>query len=206
MASSSGKKPCAKGAGIATCDGCYLSFCRKHFDDHRKELLQNIDIIGQTCNVLRRDMLEKTTEHPILTHINVWERKSISKIRAAAAADTARADLRQLLDSKKDELNKLVEKMTDELQLCRESDDYTEDDFKRWTEQLNELRRTFESPLNINLKYDNQLLVWSKCVFNRNKIILQQHVVRYLVRQQELFMVLIYIHLVYITFAFKLTK
>jgi hypothetical protein len=42
-------------------------------------------------------------------------------------------------------------RITDELQACRESDDYTEIDIKKWLEQLQEVRKMLESPATINI-------------------------------------------------------
>ncbi|CAF3863153.1 unnamed protein product, partial [Rotaria sp. Silwood1] len=58
MASTNMKQICAKcnkGGGIAMCHGCQQSFCTKHFVEHRQELSQQIDHIGQEHDLLRQD-------------------------------------------------------------------------------------------------------------------------------------------------------
>jgi hypothetical protein len=47
--------------------------------------------------------------------------------------------------------------MTNEMQLCRETDDYTEIDLFKWTEQLKELRKLFETQLNIEIVEDENI-------------------------------------------------
>jgi hypothetical protein len=156
MASATTKKTCAKcgkGAGTATCNGCEQSFCTKHFIEHRQELSQQMDNIGQEHDVLCRDLTNEQGTHPLIKCINEWEQESITKIQVAA--EVARADLQQLLNKAKNNLKTSVTKMTEELQSSRESDDYTEVDIRRWINQLQELRMMLDSPLTINIDYEN---------------------------------------------------
>jgi hypothetical protein len=156
MDSATTKKTCAKcnkGAGTAMCHGCQQSFCTKHFIEHRQELSQQMDNIGQEHDVLRKDLTHEQSTHPLLTRINQWEQESIIKIQTAA--ESARTDLQQLLNKAKNSLKTLVSKMTGELQSSRDSDDYTELDIKKWTDQLQKLRAMLDSPTNINVDYEN---------------------------------------------------
>ena len=155
MASVTTKKTCAKcnkGAGIAMCHGCEQSFCTKHFIEHRQELSLQMDNVGQEHDVLCRDLTNEQGTHPLLDRINQWEQESIIKIQVAA--EMTRADLQQLLKKAKSNLKTSVTKMTEELQSSRESDDYTEVDIKKWTNQLQELRKMLESPLTISINYE----------------------------------------------------
>ena len=150
MATTTAKKPCAKcskGGGVTTCDGCQQSFCTKHFVEHRHELSERMNNINQDHSLFRQDMCKEIPKHSLLTRIDTWERESINKIQAVA--ETARTDLRELLDRTKNDMKISVEKMTNELQSCQQSDDFTENDLKRWTEQLRELRRKLDNPATI---------------------------------------------------------
>jgi hypothetical protein len=142
---------CSKGGGTAICYGCEQSFCTKHFIEHRQELSQQIDNIGQEHDVLRRALTNEQSIHPLLVRIDQWEQESIAKIQVAA--ETARADLRQLLNRDKDQLQLNVSKMAEELQSCRESDDYTEIDINKWMEQLKEIRGMLNDPSIVNIEY-----------------------------------------------------
>jgi hypothetical protein len=144
---------CSKGGGIAMCNGCQQSFCIKHFVEHRQELSQLMDDIGQEHDLLRRDMNYEKSTQSLLTRIDQWEQESIKKIQATA--NKARIDLQQLLDQTKNELKMSVNRLTEELRTCRESDDYTEIDIKKWTEQLKELRQMIENPSSINIGCEN---------------------------------------------------
>jgi hypothetical protein len=150
------KKTCAKcdkGAGTAMCYGCKQAFCTRHFIEHRQELSQQMDNIGQEHDVLQRDMTNEQHMHPLLAYINQWEQKSITKIQTAA--ESARTNLQQLLQIAKNNLKTPVSKMTEELQLRRESDDYTELDIKKWTDQLQEFRKMLDNPTTINIDYEH---------------------------------------------------
>jgi hypothetical protein len=150
MASANVRKPCvkcSKGSGVAICDGCQQSFCIKHFGEHRQELSQLLENIAQEHDLLRRDLDQHSAEHCLLDRINMWEQETIARIRLSA--EEARTDLRELLNRNKEELKKSVTKITDELQLCRESFDYTEVDINKWSEQLQALRKLLESSSTI---------------------------------------------------------
>jgi hypothetical protein len=156
MASAMMRQTCAKcnkSGGIATCNGCQQSFCIKHFVEHRQELSQQMDNIGQEHDLLRRDMNYEKNTPTLFAYIDQWEQESIRTIQAAAKK--ARVDLQQLLDQTKNELKISVHRLTEELRTCRESDDYTEIDINKWTEQLQGLRQIIENPSNINIGYEN---------------------------------------------------
>ena len=151
------KKPCAKcskGGAVTTCDGCQRSFCTKHFVEHRQELSEQMLHINQDHELFRRELLAKDIpKHPYLTRIDTWERESINKIQTTA--ETARFDLRQLLDRTKIDLKLSVEKLTNELQLSQQTDDFTENDLKRWIEQLKDLRKKLDTPVTISISNDD---------------------------------------------------
>ncbi|CAF1165267.1 unnamed protein product [Rotaria sordida] len=158
MATNTAKKPCAKcskGSGVTTCDGCQQSFCTKHFVEHRHELSQQMTNINQEHDLLRRDLSKENSKHSFLNRIDIWERESINKIQAAA--ETARTDLQQLLDRTKNDLKISIEKLTNELNSCQQSDDFTENDLKRWNEQLKELRKNLDIPSTIFIVNDDDM-------------------------------------------------
>jgi hypothetical protein len=127
---------CDKGGGVFTCDGCQQSFCRKHTDEHRQDLSVQMDKIEQEHDVFQRDLNKEMDLHPLLSRIDEWERESISKIQQVAKQ--ARVDLRKLIEQNKQDLKTSMNQLTSELQTSRDSEDYTELDFKRWIDQLND--------------------------------------------------------------------
>lgn len=144
---------CLKGGGIISCDGCQQSYCIKHIMEHRQELAVKLDNIGQEHDIFRRDLTQEDVTHPLLLRIDEWEREALNKIQITA--EVARADLRQLMTEIKNRLNQSVDKVSNEMQVCRQQDDYTEIDLQRWTEQLQELRRLFEIQMNFQLINDS---------------------------------------------------
>ena len=134
------------------CYGCESAFCTKHFIEHRQELSQQMDDVGQVHDVLRKDLTNELGSHPALAQINQWEQESIIKIQTAA--QSARVDLQKLLHQVQTNLKESVSKMTTELQSHRESDDYTEIDIKRWIDQLQAFRSALDAPININIEHE----------------------------------------------------
>ena len=146
------KKPCSKcnkGGATFTCDGCHRSFCLKHASDHRQELSQEMDDIGQQHDILKRDIDEQTINKTLLAQINRWEKESIEIIRSSA--EQARNDLKLLTEESKTRLNGLMSNLSNELRLNREIDDYTEEDLERWANQLKELRKELDKPSAIKI-------------------------------------------------------
>jgi hypothetical protein len=144
---------CNKGAGIATCNGCQRAFCIKHFGEHRQELSQQMDDIGQEHDLLRRDMIYERSAQSFLERINQWEQETIRMVQASA--QKARMDLQQVLEQTKNESKIAVDRLTEELRACRESDNYTELEINKWTEQLRELRQIIENLSSINIECGN---------------------------------------------------
>ena len=158
MTTTTAKKPCAKcskGGGVTTCDGCQQSFCTKHFVEHRHELSQQMNNISQDHDLFRHEMTKDLSKHSFLTRIDTWEKDSINKIQIAA--ENARLNLRELLDRTKNDLKISIEKMKNELEVCKQSDDYTENDLKRWTEQLKDLRKKLDTPSTISVSNDEDM-------------------------------------------------
>ena len=157
----SSKKSCAKcdkGVGTAMCYGCEQAFCTKHFVEHRQELSQLMDTVGLQHDVLCRDIMEHKS-HPLLLEINRWEQESIATIQKAA--EVARADLQNLLDTTTNDLKESLKKLTEELLSSQESDDYTESNIKKWTAKLDEYRQLLDSPSTVLVDYqnDNQSII-----------------------------------------------
>ncbi|CAF1103711.1 unnamed protein product [Adineta ricciae] len=155
MASVITKKPCLKcdkGAGVTTCDGCQQTFCIKHIIEHRQELTGQLDNVGHEHDLFRQDLMHETSAHPLLVRIDEWERESITKIQVTA--ETARADLRLLLEQNKTQLKESMDKITKEMQAGRELDDFTEIDLLRWTEELKHLRELLDAELHVRLIED----------------------------------------------------
>lgn len=149
------KKPCCKcekKGSTFTCNGCEQAFCLKHTADHREELLQQIDVLGQQHDLLKRDAIEDTRIKTILVQIDRWEQELIEKIQLSA--DKARTDLQRFTKKSRTSLNVSIDQLSNELRLNQIADDYTEEDLNRWTKELQNLRKELEEPLKMTLVED----------------------------------------------------
>ncbi|CAF4733406.1 unnamed protein product [Rotaria sp. Silwood1] len=157
MESAATKKPCircTKSGGIITCGGCQQWFCTRHLLEHREELSVQMDQVGQEHDLLQRDLISEKSIHPLVTLINKWEKTSIENIRVAA--QDARDDLQKYLDRTNIQVKTTLLSINKELQVSRESDDYTELDLIRWMQQLAELREMLEKPSTIDFIDDDR--------------------------------------------------
>jgi hypothetical protein len=128
-----------------------------------------MDNIGQEHDSLRRDIGEEDSSHSLLLQIDKWEEESIIKIQTAAKE--ARAHLRQILDQMKNDIKISVDKITNELQVQRESDDYTEIDLNRWSTMLTDLRKLLKTPSIVQISEDDNtsnIIHWIK-VLEKNQ-------------------------------------
>lgn len=137
---------CGKSGGIFTCDGCEKSFCGHHTAAHRQELANQLDIVGQEHDLLRRDLTENTGKDLILDRINTWEAESINKIKLAA--DKARADLGQCYE----QFETLCNEVSNEIRSSRESDSYSEIDLNQWMNKLQLIRNELENRTRIDIE------------------------------------------------------
>ena len=145
---------CRKAAGIAMCNGCQQSFCLSHFAKHREELSEKVDHAIQEHDLLRQALGDRTRTASFFTQVDQWEEESIQQIQAAAA--TARNDLQRLVDRAKNDLERHLGKLAEEIQRCRNSDDYAEMDIQHWSNRLTELRQTLERPPMIKSDFDSK--------------------------------------------------
>lgn len=145
---------CKKNSGVAICDGCQQRFCSKHFIEHRQELSQQADHIGQIHDVLIRDINETIPpNHSLFEKIDEWEQELIAKIESTA--EVARANLREIVKNNRQNLKDSVSNFTKELQASREADDYTDIDINKWTQHIHELRKMFECSPTVYISGSN---------------------------------------------------
>lgn len=152
MTSARNKQPCikcTKTTGIATCGGCHAWFCTKHFIEHRQNLGEQMEKIGQQHDDLHKNLDINSVSHPLLSQIDNWEIESIRKIHEVAAK--ARNDAEKYINETKIQLAQSLSKLRDELSASRSSDDFTEIELAQWNVQLEKLRRALESPSAIDV-------------------------------------------------------
>jgi GTPase involved in cell partitioning and DNA repair len=144
---------CAKGVGqVTSCDGCHRWFCTKHLLEHRQELSQEMDQLMQQHDQFQHDLTEND-RHPLITRINLWEEKSIQRIRSEVAHE-AREKWQQPLDQVKMIAQRSLNGMTKALRRTRDTEDSTEINLRNWTNHLKELREQLDRPSTIRLAHD----------------------------------------------------
>lgn len=149
---------CNKQPSVGTCDGCQRRYCMPHFTEHRQQLAQRMDGIGQDHDLLKQDLTRDSDVLPSISRINEWEEKSIKMIRVAASQ--ARADIQHLMQKTKNAINKSVDTLTQELRHLREAEGYTEQDLDRWSQQLQDLRNQLLKPPTIHIENDQKISSW----------------------------------------------
>jgi hypothetical protein len=164
---------CRQTGGILICSGCQLTFCAKHVVKHREELTYRLESIIDNHHLLRQDIEEPLNEEIHLRKIDQWEKDSIKKIRKAA--ETARAELRQIIDQSKRRLKKIARDIAFDLNAAWKSDDFAEHDLTKWTKQLNELQADMKSAYGFQWSDDHQrpiypiTFMYTKNQFRNNK-------------------------------------
>ena len=144
-------KKCTTDGRLAAvlCKGCQCYFCVTCIVQHRQELAAQITNVVREHESLRQQLDQKCDAHTTLKHIDEWEQVSMAKIQASATA--ARAEVQRWADRKKSQAKPLIDKVAEELDSCRKSNEFPESDVDRWIEQLTELREVMENRSNIDV-------------------------------------------------------
>jgi len=165
MASSTRKK-CGTGsdckqAGVANCEGCSKVFCTKHFNDHRRSLDEEMNVILSKYNDFKNTTIQEPTIvniQPIIEEVDKWEQESVKKIQQKAAE--LRNELLQLRTAHIESLSTKFQSLAEQMKKGQEQQDFLEADLLRWEKRLDDLKSNLISPSAINIKqHDNIPLV-----------------------------------------------
>jgi hypothetical protein len=126
-----------KGKGTFKCEGCSQIFCSKHSIDHRHELIQKLEEIELTRDLVYQTFLEQSQQHLLLDQINQWEQKSIDKIHQTAE------EARNRILQETVNLEQKLKDITNQLRQAHEDDDFVEIDLDQWTQKLHELEKNW---------------------------------------------------------------
>ena len=144
---------CKKNEGVAICRGCERSFCLKHFSKHRQELAAQMDNVIQEYDSLRQDLGKNELLHPVLEKIREWKRQSVERIQKAA--EQAERDVYEILDRERSIIEESVAEVAGELKAHQESNNYTESDLFKWSEELKGIRKSMKTIPMIELVKDD---------------------------------------------------
>lgn len=77
-----------KGVGVFKCEGCSETFCRKHANEHRDILSNQLDEISIGHDLLQQSISsfndEEECYRSVIQQINKWEEDSIKRIQQIA--------------------------------------------------------------------------------------------------------------------------
>ncbi|CAF0996506.1 unnamed protein product [Adineta ricciae] len=138
---------CNSERGAFQCRGCSKVFCFQHTTNHHQSIIQELDAIEHSRNLLQSTFQQTMAEslpnakalHEELTKkIDMWEEASVEKIRKAAA--DARNDLFQLTINRGTKIQSKLEELTQQIQHARQKSNFLETDVREWTKKLEDLK------------------------------------------------------------------
>jgi chaperonin cofactor prefoldin len=163
MASASTRKQCANDDGckqgaVTNCEGCSKAFCIKHFNDHRRLLDEEMNVIIDEHDHLKNTLNQQTTKpdsHPLIKEIDHWEKESITQIQKRA--NELRQELLRSTTTHTDDVAKKLQQLSEQLKRGREQDDYIETDLQLWKKALDNLKTNLTSPSTISINRRNNV-------------------------------------------------
>ncbi|CAF4068371.1 unnamed protein product, partial [Rotaria sp. Silwood2] len=152
MASAATRKQCAnddgcKQIGVAYCEGCTRSFCGKHYNDHRRLLSEELDVIFSDCNEIKDALNQQITtrdSHSLMKQIDDWEKQSIANIQQRAKE--LRQQLLQLAANHRNKVSQKLQQLSEQSVEAREHDSFSETDLHQWKKTLEDLKTNLTSP------------------------------------------------------------
>lgn len=175
MASSNRCSVCPKGAGTCYCPGCKAYFCDTDFGNHRTMLINTLDELAADRNELQERISKNSSQkHPgssLLSRIDVWQEETILKVKQAA--QQARKQALEIINSKQEELNRQFQALSQELKELRETKGVLEGDLSRLKNQIEQLKKDIEKlsqpPLvELNIKQSEQI-AWHHMIYVQDR-------------------------------------
>ena len=166
---------CEKGHGACLCAGCKKYFCVKDFRSHRTGLSNEMDILVVNRNDLQEKMNKiaqtKYACNPLLVQIKEWERNTIDKVKVTA--ELARQHVKQILNSKRNQISTQFKVLSKELIEMKETEDFVESDLTRLHEKINQLNQDLTSlnqPPTIELHIQkSEKTAWDRLIYVEDK-------------------------------------
>jgi predicted RNase H-like nuclease (RuvC/YqgF family) len=164
MASSDRCSVCRKVAGTSICRGCKELFCDDDFKDHRGMLMNKLDELTVDRNDLQEKINKATSQNQsgssLLSRIDEWQRTTIEKVKQAA--EQARQQVLQIMNSKREEITRQFQTMSQEMKELRDTKSVVERDLaqlKQQIDQLNEdLKQLSQLPIvELNMKQSDKI-------------------------------------------------
>ena len=163
MAAATGKArcvTCGKQKVAHPCAGCSQNFCFNHLADHRRTLEKQLDEVEDRRNLFRETLTQQKTnpqEHPLMQQIDIWERKSIKKIR-----QTAEESRQMLVQHTTGHINNIETKLvqlTEQLKQTRDENDVNEIVLNQFKQKLKQLEEELAKPPHILIREESTSFV-----------------------------------------------
>lgn len=168
----------SKRSGTCLCAGCKAYFCRKHFNSHHMDLVDELNVYIEERNLLQ-DQVNKIEYYDdnrgvILLRIDEWQRNMIEKVHQVA--EQARQQVKQP-SPKRAELASKLAKFSERLVHLRETEDLVEDDLRQLSETVDELKQDFKlltEPLSMELHLEqSDKIAWDRLISVTTKPMVQ---------------------------------
>lgn len=156
MASASGRNrcvTCGKERATSKCAGCAQDFCFNHLVEHRQDLSKQLDELEVDRDTIQQTIIQQTNElktHPFIKKIDQWEEDSIKKIQKVA--DEARQLTLRHTAKSIHHIEAKLNQLTKQLKRSRDEDDITENDLRKWKNEMTQLTEQFTKPSNIDIQ------------------------------------------------------
>lgn len=134
---------CGKSGGVLLCNGCQQTLCFKHVNEHRDELEQQLEDLIFQENQFENDLSGKDDQHYLFNDIDIWKKESIEQIKQIAKQ--AKQDLRELINQSNQRLLNSCQQLKQNIRLLKESEDLSEIQLIKLTNQLNHLKKQINS-------------------------------------------------------------
>jgi hypothetical protein len=171
MASSIGKSiciTCNKKEAFFTCRRCRHDFCEDHINTHHQTPIKQMDDLLNDHHQLQQmisDYIIKPCQHPLIQHIDKWERQSISKIQQVA--QDGRTKIFNVISDHILKIKKSLENLTEKLDEVRNNEKLTESFLQQGRDILDQLKNDLITPDTIKLRKDDDDITFiSKLVVN----------------------------------------
>lgn len=159
MASNTAGKTCVKcdkGMAQTLCVGCQQLLCFKHLLEHRQELNRQLEDLGQYHDEIRHNLMKTDhDQHPLVTRIDAWEVRSINRIQQVAKE--VRHELKDYLKRIHADLQKSLGEVSNQMQMNRQAESFSEIELNHWMTQLHVLRQKLDKPSGIEILHDQML-------------------------------------------------
>ncbi len=162
---------CKKETGAMHCIGCDAYFCTKDFRGHREILFSKMDGLVEKRNDLQakiNDTAQKSNSRsPLITRIDKWEETTIEKVKQAA--DRARQDVCQLLNSKRMKITTNFKTFSEELVHLKETENFVEHDLTRLKQKIDnfyqDLQQIMQPPMIDLHTEQSDRIEWNRIIY-----------------------------------------